>query len=117
MPAAEWHSRDPTTAAFMTVGPHGTDMELELRFFANFRDAVGQKTITREFEGETVTVGELVDVIEAEFPDVEILDEHGELRTFVRTMKNGRAVAHLEGLETILEDGDTVSIFPPVAGG
>jgi len=101
----------------MAVGPHGSHMELELRFFANFRDAVGQKTIHREFEGETVTVGEVVDAIEAEFPEVEILDDEGALRTFVRTLKNGREVAHLEGLETVLEDGDTVSIFPPVAGG
>ncbi|MEF8839442.1 MAG: ubiquitin-like small modifier protein 1 [Haloarculaceae archaeon] len=92
-------------------------MELELRFFANFREAVGQKTITREFEGETVTVADAVDAIESEFPEIEILDEDGALRDFVRTLRNGREVAHLEGLETVLDDGDTLSIFPPVAGG
>jgi molybdopterin synthase sulfur carrier subunit len=32
-------------------------------------------------------------------------------------LKNGREVLHLDGLDTPLDDGDRVSVFPPVAGG
>jgi molybdopterin synthase sulfur carrier subunit len=32
-------------------------------------------------------------------------------------LKSGREVLHLDGMDTELEDGDQLSIFPPVAGG
>lgn len=92
-------------------------MELELRFFANFRDAVGQKTVHREYDADTVSVGTVLSEIVEENPDVELFDEDGSVRSFVSVMKNGREVTYLEGLETPLEDGDVLSVFPPVAGG
>jgi len=94
-------------------------MELEHRFFATYREAVGQKTISRTYEGDKVTVGEVLGELEAEFDDLEgrILDEEGEILDMLSIIKNGREVAHLDGTETILEDGDALSVFPPVAGG
>jgi molybdopterin synthase sulfur carrier subunit len=93
-------------------------MELELRFFANFRTAVGQKTITREFE-DGATVGDVLTGLESEFEDLEgdTLDDEGEIITQLSVLKNGREVQHMAGAETVLEDGDTLSVFPPVAGG
>jgi len=91
-------------------------MELELRFFATFREAVGQKTIDREFDDGS-RVGAVLDAIAEEFPDVELFDEDGEVRGHVTVLRNGQNVTHLDGLETTLEDGDTLSVFPPVAGG
>jgi molybdopterin synthase sulfur carrier subunit len=32
-------------------------------------------------------------------------------------MKDGKDITHIEGLETEIEDGTTLSVFPPVAGG
>lgn len=91
-------------------------MEIEMRFFANFREAVGQKTITRECQ-EDATVGEALEELTAEYPGVDLFDEDGELREFLSVMKNGREIAYLDGLETELEESDTISVFPPVAGG
>lgn len=91
-------------------------MEIELRFFANFRDAVGQKTITREHPGGA-TVGDVLEGITEEYPGVDLFDEEGQLREFLSVMKNGREITYLDGLETGLEEGDTISVFPPVAGG
>jgi molybdopterin synthase sulfur carrier subunit len=90
-------------------------MEIEMRFFANFRDAVGQKTVTREFDG--ATVGDLLQDLAAEYPEMDLFEDDGSLRDFLTIMKGGKDIAHQEGLDTPLEDGDTVSVFPPVAGG
>ena len=93
-------------------------VELELRFFATFREAVGRKTLERSFAADA-TVGDVLTALEEEYPELagELLDEDGELRPQLSVLKNGREVVHIDGLETELADGDRVSVFPPVAGG
>jgi molybdopterin synthase sulfur carrier subunit len=39
------------------------------------------------------------------------------LRDLVNILKNGRNIHFLAGLDTPLEDGDIIALFPPVAGG
>jgi len=39
------------------------------------------------------------------------------LRDFVNILKNGRNIQFLAGLDTPLDDGDLIALFPPVAGG
>lgn len=92
-------------------------MKLELRFFASFREAVGSKTITKEYPDD-VTVGAVLESLESEYPDLEgSLLEDGGLAQHINVLKNGREVLHMEGLDTELDSADTISIFPPVAGG
>jgi molybdopterin synthase sulfur carrier subunit len=92
-------------------------MELELRFFATFRAAVGQKTIHREYPDGS-TVGEVLRSLEEEFEGLAgELIEGGEIRDQLSVLKNGREVLHMNGIETVMEDGDRLSVFPPVAGG
>jgi molybdopterin synthase sulfur carrier subunit len=40
-----------------------------------------------------------------------------ELLPRIRVMVNGRDMQFLRGLETVLQDGDEVYLFPPVSGG
>ena len=92
-------------------------MELELRFFATFREAAGGKTVVREFE-TAADVGDVLRALEAEYDGMDgrlLVD--GDLAPQINVLKNGREVLHLEGLSTPLEDGDRLSVFPPVAGG
>jgi molybdopterin synthase sulfur carrier subunit len=92
-------------------------MEIELRFFANFRAEVGQKEIHREYEDGS-TVGDILLALEREFPGLEgDLVENGAIRDQLSVLKNGRDVYHKQEMETLLEDGDRLSVFPPVAGG
>mgnify|MGYP000356766701 CR=1 FL=1 len=92
-------------------------MNVELRFFATFRQAVGQKIVEREFP-EGTTIGEVLYELEAEYDDLAgQLIEDDELRPHINVLKSGREALHLDGMETVLEDGDRLSIFPPVAGG
>jgi MoaD family protein len=39
------------------------------------------------------------------------------LRDLVNILKNGRNISFLAGLDTPLDDGDIIALFPPVAGG
>ncbi|WP_126662748.1 ubiquitin-like small modifier protein 1 [Haloterrigena salifodinae] len=96
-------------------------MDLELRFFATFREAVGEKERTETFEDDAA-VGDVLAALEAEYEGLEgqLLeeDESGRaIRPQLSVLKNGRDVTHMVGPETPLEDGDRLSVFPPVAGG
>lgn len=92
-------------------------MNLELRFFATFRQAVGRKTLHREFPDDA-TVGDVLRGIEDEWPGLagELLGD-GDIQPQLSVLRNGREVVHLEGTATQLSEGDTLSVFPPVAGG
>ncbi|WP_122089033.1 ubiquitin-like small modifier protein 1 [Halalkalicoccus subterraneus] len=93
-------------------------MNLELRSFATFREAMGQKMIEREYD-DGVSIGEVLADLESEFDGLEgrLLDGDGAIQPQLSILKNGRDVTHAQGPETPLEEGDTLSLFPPVAGG
>jgi molybdopterin synthase sulfur carrier subunit len=92
-------------------------MQITLKFFATFREIVGSKTIEREFADGT-TVGEVLRDLETEYEALggELLVD-GDLKPQINVLKNGREVLHMDGIDTHVDDGDTVSVFPPVAGG
>lgn len=46
-----------------------------------------------------------------------VLDEKGNLRSYIKLLVNGRGLHLLQGLKTVLAEGDVIAIFPPVAGG
>lgn len=92
-------------------------MELELRFFATFREAAGGKTVVREF-ADGSDVGDVLRELEAEYGGLDgRLIEDGGLAPQINVLKNGREVLHLDGLDTPMAEGDRLSVFPPVAGG
>lgn len=74
----------------------------------------GEKSVT----AEGATLAELVDDLEARFPGLKdrVTDEAG-LRRFVNVYLNDEDVRFLDGLQTTLSDGDSVTILPAVAGG
>ncbi len=92
-------------------------MDIDLRFFATFREAVGEKERTRT-AADDATVGDVLTDLEAEYEGLEgRLLADGEVRPQLSVLKNGRNVVHMAGVDTTLEEGDVVSVFPPVAGG
>lgn len=46
-----------------------------------------------------------------------LFEPSGMLRDYVNVLKNGRNIAFLEGLSTVLADSDVIALFPPAAGG
>lgn len=91
-------------------------MEIEIRLFATLREAVGQKTLTNDYADGTRICDVLNDLV-ASYPDLEIYDDTGDLHPHVNVLVNGRNTNQLDGLDTPLSDGDSISLFPPVEGG
>ena len=65
------------------------------------------------------TVGEVLTSLESAHPGFKerLLDENGGLRRFVNVFVADDDVRFLQGLDTPVPDGETVSIIPAVAGG
>ena len=65
------------------------------------------------------TVGEALKALEANHPGFgeRLFDGDGKLRRFVNVFVADEDIRFLDGLETPVEDGTTVSIIPAVAGG
>jgi molybdopterin converting factor small subunit len=75
----------------------------------------GEKRIT----GDGTTLQELIDDLEHRNTGLKpaIVGGDGQLHRFINLYVNDEDVRFLGGIATPLEDGDTVSILPAVAGG
>ncbi len=70
----------------------------------------------RELECDAATVGEAIDRFIAQEPLLEPRIKR-DGRVWVGIFVNGRNVHYLDGLDTRLADGDTLTLLTPVAGG
>ena len=68
---------------------------------------------------EGATLGDVLANLEAAHPGFKdrLFDDNGGLRRFVNLFVADDDVRYLQGLETPVPAGDTVSIIPAVAGG
>ena len=72
-----------------------------------------------EVKVDGATVGEVLAGLDAAHPGFagRIFDDDGKLRRFVNVFVADEDVRFLQGLDTPVADGQTVSIIPAVAGG
>ncbi|MBU6496336.1 MAG: MoaD/ThiS family protein [Acidobacteria bacterium] len=68
---------------------------------------------------EATTVRDAIVAVDASHPGIafRVLDDKGNLRRFVNVFVADEDVRFLDGLDTVLESGQTVSLVPAVAGG
>jgi MoaD family protein len=83
-------------------------------------------TILRKFandearvSAEGSTLAEVLKDLESRYPGItkNVVAEDGGLHRFINVYLNDEDVRYLGSLETPIEEGDTVSILPAVAGG
>jgi molybdopterin synthase sulfur carrier subunit len=95
----------------------GKRVTITVKSFATLREVMDAEIRMDFVEGATIRsllteltgrYGGLSDLLYSA-PDI--------LRDLVNILKNGRNIYFLAGLDTPLEDGDTIALFPPVAGG
>ncbi len=74
---------------------------------------------SKEVDADGATVGEVLRSLDQAHPGVgeRLFDEAGQLRRFVNVFVADEDVRFLDGLDTPVKDGETVSIVPAVAGG
>ena len=65
------------------------------------------------------TIRELIEDVGGRFPEFkdQVVGTDGQLHRFINVYANDEDVRYLDGLDTSVKDGDTVSILPAVAGG
>lgn len=92
---------------------------MEWKLFADLAELAGEKRVAVD-AGPGDTVGDALSALLATRPALEerVLDESGDLEDHVNLLRNGSNVFTQEsGLETELEEGDELALFPPVSGG
>jgi molybdopterin converting factor small subunit len=91
-------------------------MSVTVRIPTTLRTLTGGQS---EVAVEGGTVGDVLKALDAAHPGFadRLLDDAGGLRRFVNVFVADDDVRFLQGLETPVPDGTTVSIIPAVAGG
>ena len=91
-------------------------MIVKVKTFANLKEVFREKVNLKLKEGAVLK--DLLSPVYLPPKALEvIIDESGNIKPSILILKNGRNIRFLRGLLTRLEDGDKVSIFPPVSGG
>jgi molybdopterin synthase sulfur carrier subunit len=89
------------------------------KLFADLAEVAGDREVEVDTEGESRTVGDALDALLDTHPDLRdrVLDDSGTVADHINVLRNGEDVSAGEGLETPLEAGDELALFPPVSGG
>lgn len=92
-------------------------MKVRVRFFARFRELLGNEIVAEVAEGTTVP--DLVKQVTGKNREghIAIFDENGQFREYVILMRNARRIDTADAAKQIVADGDDIAVFPPVAGG
>jgi len=92
-------------------------MKVKVKFFATFKELFGTDVTEIEL-GSGANIRELLNLLcDSRRCHKEIFDHSGEIRHYVKILKNGRHIEFLDGIHTELKEDDVVAMFPPVAGG
>lgn len=90
---------------------------IEVKFLTRFIDITGEKSIQLENVGNISELMEhLGNKYGPKFKEV-LFDDKGEIRDFLKVMVNNEDIREINGLNTILNDGDQIVMFQTIAGG
>ena len=91
---------------------------MKVRIFATLRSLVGAKELEVDVQAGD-TVRHVLEKLTTEYPALAeyIWDSEGHLRRTLSIFIRGRSIRFKDGLDTVLEPGDDLALFPPVAGG
>lgn len=83
-------------------------------------------TALRQYAGGSATVqlasgpvGQLLANLVEQYPQLgkQLYNDQGQLRSFVNVYVGDEDIRYLQGADTLVPDGETVSVIPAIAGG
>ncbi|MFN2340422.1 MAG: MoaD family protein [Halanaerobium sp.] len=94
-------------------------MALIVKFYSLFKINLKSPGIEYELE-EQIDISKLIKKLDQDFDGYftqKLLEEDGSISAGSIILVNGHNVIHLQGLQTKIDNQDTVTLFPPSAGG
>ena len=96
-------------------------MGVSVKFLANVKELMGREEITLDLDpSKQYTIKDVLREITAsenKSLSTLLLEVRGKSRGTVRVVVNGKEIRSLDNSETIVQDGDRISIYPLLAGG
>ncbi len=94
-------------------------INIKTSFFSLLEDIIGKQEISLTFENELTIRDILVklnSLIGRKFEE-NLFNTRGALNKYIIIGINGKDIRKLEGLDTMIKDGDEISFLPAIAGG
>ncbi len=91
-------------------------MKIRVKAFARFREIMGAEQVLEVPEGTSLK-GVLSVAANRSGKVREALFNGNDLKEYVVLMRNRKRVMRADADREVLDDGDEVAVFPPVAGG
>jgi len=95
-------------------------MKVKVKFFTLFRLEFGISEIVLNLKQDTIFLKDLLKIIDKETGkkvSEKLLYSEDKIKNSAIILVNGKNIFHLNGLETFIQDGDEISLFPPGGGG
>ena len=97
-------------------------VQVKVRFFTSLREIVDKREETLSFaKDERVSVDLVLKTLAEKYgkPFTEYVYDGSTMhpKGFLQFLVNGNSTSTLNGLETVLKEGDVLAILPPVGGG
>ncbi len=91
-------------------------MSVEVRIPSPLKSLTGGKDV---IQSKGSTVGEVIQAVISVYPQLRerLFDEKGDVRRFINIFLNDEDIRFMKNLETPVNDGDSLSIIPAIAGG
>jgi len=94
-------------------------MTIKVKFYSLFK--INLKSSGEVYEIKNpITISELINKLDNDYDDYftnKLLNDKGKISPGAIILVNGKNILHLNNLKTELKDGDTITLFPPSAGG
>jgi len=94
-------------------------LKVKIQYFASVRELVNLREETVDVPAGT-NVRNLLDLLTSKHGDrlkEYLLDEAGNPREYLQFLLNEKSISQIDGFLTLLSDGSTLAIIPPVGGG
>ena len=92
-------------------------MKVKIKLLKPFSDAVGKNEIELDFNSGTLE--DLLKILMDRYPRLkkEFYTETGVLTDYMCMFVNDKPISALNGINTILKNGDEILFFIPISGG